>query len=315
VWLSFAPEIQKEVLMEDRLEGGQRTDTDQSPLAGSATVATGTSTAESTASADAPTPVGPDFVYAIGRVEPRFPSLAVEKELAQAIGRGGAAGLTDHQALHRALTDRANRYLARRLCWAFLVENLETYVLVPRDPGDFDLLIDAVRAEPSAGDLDVVLGQRGPIAQPQMCAGLAVPVVVVDQLWSFTRDGLLEAIPRPEGSEDDADRFEQMAGELFDRVMQLADNAGATDEHRALNYLAVRYPAIYTRTAEALAANSSLTGVEVRRSRLAGVRNIVDVVFSYTHRESDVTEQSFVRVDVTEDFPFIVSRLAPFYER
>jgi hypothetical protein len=27
--------------------------------------------------------------------------------------------------------------------------------------------------------------------------------------------------------------------------MQLTDNAGATDEHRALNYLAMRYPAIY----------------------------------------------------------------------
>lgn len=97
--------------------------------------------------------------------------------------------------------------------------------------------------------------------------------------------------------------------------MQLADNAGATDEHRALNYLAVRYPAIYARTAEAYAANASLTGVDVRRSRLAGVRNIVDVVFSYTHRETDVTEQSFVRVDVTEKFPFLVSRLAPFYDR
>jgi hypothetical protein len=45
------------------------------------------------------------------------------------------------------------------------------------------------------------------------------------------------------------------------------------------------------------------------------VRNILDVVFSYTHRETDVTEKSFVRVDVTEEFPFLVSRLAPFSDR
>ena len=33
----------------------------------------------------------------------------------------------------------------------------------------------------------------------------------------------------------------------------MTDNAGATDEHRALNYLAVRYPAIYAKAAEAFA--------------------------------------------------------------
>jgi len=256
----------------------------------------------------------PAYVYAIGRVEPRFPSLAVEKELAQVIGRGDSAGLTDREALQRTVSDRANRYLARRLCWVFLVENLETYVLIPREPADLDLLIDAVRSEPGTADLDVIVGQRGPIAPPELCGGLPIPVVVLDQLWSFPRDALLAAIPRPKGTKDDK-RFEQTAGELFDRVMQLADNAGATDEHRALNYLAVRDPAIYARTAEAYAGNASLSSVDVRPSRLAGIRNIVDVVFSYTHRETDVTEKSFVRVDVTEQLPFLVSRLAPYYDR
>ena len=95
----------------------------------------------------------------------------------------------------------------------------------------------------------------------------------------------------------------------------MADNAGATDEHRALNYLAVRYPAIYATAAEAYGQNASLSGVEVRHSRLSGVRKILDVVFSYTHRETDVTEKHFVRVDVTEEFPFLVTRMSPFYER
>ena len=45
--------------------------------------------------------------------------------------------------------------------------------------------------------------------------------------------------------------------------MQMADNAGATDEHRALNYLAVRYQAIYANAAEAFGRNASLTGVDV----------------------------------------------------
>jgi hypothetical protein len=40
-----------------------------------------------------------------------------------------------------------------------------------------------------------------------------------------------------------AERFRETAGAVFDRIMQMTDNAGATDEHRALNYLTVRYPA------------------------------------------------------------------------
>ena len=44
----------------------------------------------------------PAYVYAIGRIEPRFPRLSAEKEFAQATGRAETAGLTDRQALHAA---------------------------------------------------------------------------------------------------------------------------------------------------------------------------------------------------------------------
>ena len=97
--------------------------------------------------------------------------------------------------------------------------------------------------------------------------------------------------------------------------MQIADNAGATDEHRALNYLAVRYPAIYAKAAEYFAQNCSLTAVDVQGSPLSGVRNVLDVIFSYTNRNTDVLEKCFVRVDVTDEFPFLVTKLSPYYDR
>ena len=126
-------------------------------------------------------------------------------------------------------------------------------------------------------------------------------------------DALIGAIPRPESIEEE--RFGPAAEEVFGRIMQMADNAGATDEHRALNYLAVRYPAIYATAADSYGRSFSLSGVEVVPSRLAGARNIVDVIFSYTHRQTDVSEKYFVRVDVTEEFPFLVTRLATYYDR
>ncbi len=253
------------------------------------------------------------YVFALGRVEPRFPSLALEKEFAQATGRAQTAGLTDRQATQAVLAQRANRYLARQLCWVLTIEGLETYILVPRDPADIELLVEAVRPTPSSLDLDVVIGMRGPLAPPEMCNGLMVPIVTFDQLYSFDRDALVESIPRPATIPER--QFRAAAEELFGRIMQLADNAGATDEHRALNYLAVRDPAIYTTTAEAHGRNVSLTAVDVRLSRLSSARKIVDVVFSYSNRQTDVTEKYFVRVDITEEFPFLVTRMQPYYER
>jgi hypothetical protein len=255
----------------------------------------------------------PSYVYAIGRIEPRFPRISVEKEFSQATGRAATAGLSDRQAVQAVLSKRENRYLLRQLCWVVTIEGLETYILAPRDPADFDLLIGALRPIPQPWDLDCVIGVRGPLAPPDMCNGLMVPIVAFDQIYSFDRDTLIKAIPKPEKAS--AKEFAPAAEELFDRIMQMADNAGGTDEHRALNYLAVRYQAIYAKAAEQFARNASLTGVDVLPSPLSGTRKVLDVIFSYTSRDTDVTEKFFVRVDVTEEFPSLVTKLSPYYDR
>lgn len=263
--------------------------------------------------ANAGTATPPAYVYAVGRIEPRFPKISVEKEFAQATGRSDTKGLTDRQVLHSVLSKPENRYLGRQLCWVMTIEGLETYILVPRDPADISLLIEALRPTPQPWDLDCVIGFRGPIAPPEMCNGLMVPIVVFDQVYSFDRDSLIKAIPKPK--ETSAKEFGPAAEELFDRIMLMTDNAGATDDHRALNYLAVRYQAIYANAAEAFARNESLTGVYVVTSPLSGTRKVVDVIFVHTNRSTDVVEKFFTRVDVTDEFPFLVTKLSPYYDR
>lgn len=255
----------------------------------------------------------PAWVYVIGHVEPRFPKISVEKEFAQALGRDKTSGLTDRQALHSALSKPENRYLVRQLCWVITIEGLETYILVPRDPADISLLVESLRATPQPGDLDCVIGIRGPIAPPEMCNGLMVPVVVFDQFYSFDRDSLIKAIPRPDKTA--AKEFAPAAEELFDRIMQMTDNAGATDEHRALNYLALRYPRIYEAASEAFGRNESLTAIEVRPSPLSGTRKVVEAIFAFRNRNTDVVSKQSVRLDVTDEFPFLVTKLSPYYDR
>lgn len=254
----------------------------------------------------------PSYVYAIGRISWRYPSLAVEKEFAQAIGRADSAGQSDAQAFHDTLAQKQNRYLLRSLCWLLTIEGVETYLLRPRDLSELELLHEAVRPSPSPLDIDVVIGTRGGIAPPDYCNGLMLPIVTVDQVYSFDRDNLIATIPRPDNAEET--RFKQSAAEILDRIMQMADNAGSLDEHRALNYLAVRYPHIYSRAVQAHEQSFTLAGVETRTSRLSTARRLVDVIFTYTHRSTDVSDRYFVRVDVTEEFPFLATKLSPYFD-
>jgi hypothetical protein len=77
----------------------------------------------------------------------------------------------------------------------------------------------------------------------------------------------------------------------------------------------MRYPAIYAKAAEQFGRDCSLTGVELRPSPLSSTRNIVDCVFAYTNRNTDFTEKFFVRCDITEEFPFLVNKMSPYYDR
>ena len=49
-------------------------------------------------------------------------------------------------------------------------------------------------------------------------------------MYSFDRDALIKAIPRPEKVKEA--RFEAASAEVLDRILQITDNAGATDERR-----------------------------------------------------------------------------------
>jgi len=171
----------------------------------------------------------------------------------------------------------------------FTVQGLETYILRPRDPADFDLLVETLGSPDPISWISCVIGVRGSIAPPELCNGLMVPIIAFDQIYSFDSGTLIKAIPKPE--KIPAKEFGHAAQELFWRIMQMTDNAGATDEYRALNYLAVRYPTIYATVADCYGRDCSLKGVEVRPSPLSGTRNIVEAIFSFANRNTDVTEK------------------------
>jgi hypothetical protein len=249
------------------------------------------------------------FVYAVGRVRQSFPDPSTQKEFAQAAARIKTTRLTDKQVVHAVLSAKENRYLARASKWILNVGGIDTYALLPRDGHDLEHLIETQQPLRAQGDIDVVVGLLGP-AVP---GGSALPLLAYDQIYRISRDELLKTLPRP--AKSDAAAFDAAASELLDRIIQIADNTGATHEHRALNYLAFRYPAIYVATVERYARNASLNSVDVRPVPLSANRHVFDVVFCYVDRSSDVHENLAVRVDTTGEFPFLVSKLASYLER
>ena len=204
------------------------------------------------------------------------------------------------------------RYVARQMCWVMTIAGLDTYILIPRLPSDLDLLIESLRPAPDANALDAVIGIKGPVAPPDMCNGLLLPILIFDQLFSFDRDALLKELPCPKDA--DEKNFMAAAAEVLDRILTVTDNAGAMDEHRALNYLVVRDPAIYACVAECHGRNLEWTSVHTRPWRFSTGRKIVEAFFTFTQRQNEFVEKYCVRVDVNDEYPFLASKIARYYE-
>lgn len=251
------------------------------------------------------------YVYALGRIEARFPNKSIEKEYVQAVERSKSADFTSPQAFYSVLSKPENRYLVRKLSWILTIEDVPIYIILPNGPMDLDILLEAIRPSTCPLDIGVIIGRKGPIASRDMC-GLDVPLVFVDQIYCLEYSNFVKSINLKSLAEEN---FKAAVAETFRRMMQIAHNTGATDKHRALNYLAVRYPTIYTKSAEEHERNFSLTSVEAISSRLSDSRKIISVVFSFTNRETGSVEKYFIRVDVSEEFPFLVTNLSPYYDR
>jgi hypothetical protein len=263
------------------------------------------------------------FVYAIGTVEAEYPNVGIEREM-QMMGMGIEAepevpmkSTEDRHWQHAVLTKdrKKTRYLARQLSWRLTIEDLPAFVLKPRDCCDFDDLIDCLNRpkypKPDGGkrkkgktaasdpnvallpdDLDVIVGVKGANTPDGI-------EVYVDQI--FQRDILFP--------------------HKHVYFSQIVDNYGLKDEDRAYNFLTARYdiaPKILEVQKEFVQVE--LEGVPTIYSRLSGDANrIVRVIFTFKGHlkgHSGLVERKyFVRVDVTNEFPVIITPWHPYLDR
>ena len=265
------------------------------------------------------------YVYAIGRITPQFPDLGVEKEFVQlggsTVARG--AGMLETDRLIEILRDPATAYLARQLCWVFSAGDVDTFIIAPRDDAQTRAIVESLPPTEHVGQtIHVVVGTMGLPLLGTACAAATLPTVLVDQHLTFPLTDFLAALGnvdagsggkkgKGEGKVDN--RFGVVAHDLFARLTRRSDNRGVSDEHRAANYLALRYPQLYQLAAEAYADEKTLTDVQLRRGS-GELRHIVAVRLIFRARRTDMIERYQCLVDVTDRFPFLSSPLTPVYD-
>jgi hypothetical protein len=265
-----------------------------------------------TASASAP-PTNPtaQYVYAIGRVEPRFPNASVQNEYQHLSGRFGADAMADRGALQTLLSQRENRFLVRELCWTLNIEGLPRYILSPSDPFDWPVLVSSLHRSPRPPDFDVVIGALGPVAPPDLCGGYPARIVDFDLIISSDYGSFVEALLKAPPLEKEKE--DEETGTIDSKLVTSMQpyNLGAKDEDRAFNYLLFRHARIYQRTAERITKNFELTRVD--RRPVIDYRHLIDVTFIYTHRETTFAQAYSARVDVSGKYPVLLAELSRYY--
>jgi hypothetical protein len=248
------------------------------------------------------------YVYAIGRISVKFPSLALEREFRQReTAMRLPPGEERNQRIAKVLEE--NGHLAAKMCYLLTIGGIPAYILAPGGPYLRKPLLEAVALSEEAEAHVVVVGRVASMAPPHLCAGVLAPILICDQMYVFhVREWLASLTSSLETalSERKVDRqhFSSISRRIFSRVIRSTENVGATDTHRALNYLVMQHPGIFLAAAER--ANSrELDRIDTQLIQGASARKQVAVILSFLDPTTGVAERLFTRVDVTEEWPFV----------
>lgn len=253
------------------------------------------------------------LIYAIGTLDVRFPTVGVEREFQQR-ERAMPGELPAGRGERLAHVLRANPHLWSRVCFVFSVGNVPAYIVTPSGQHVFHRMVEAVAGEAGSDAFAVLIGRRVGTAAPASCGGLLAPMIICDQLYpSKVEEWVEELGTRLEGALKKKDfekkRFSTIAREVFHRVVQSTENIGSLDSHRALNFVLVQHPGLALSAYER--SNSMLDRIETRIVQGTDLRRIVAVILTFVDRATGVPERTFCRVDVTEEWPFLIDGASP----
>jgi hypothetical protein len=249
------------------------------------------------------------YVYAIGRLDVRFPSLGIEREYHQRERALHDLPQQPRNARIVAVLEK-NPHLALRISYVFLVGGTPVFALSPSSGSLKDAFFKALARSHQQDHSCVVIGRVGAFTNPASYGGLLLSLVSVDQLYEFSAsewgEGLAKtAQPALQSHKVETSHFQAVSQGIFREVTTMPENLGIADGHRALNYLVVQHPGMFLAAAER--PNHVMDRIETRVIQGMGGRRHVVVILSFLDRGTGVPERLFCTVDVTEEWPFVVN--------
>lgn len=266
----------------------------------------------------APMGQGGGYVYALGSIRPEFTDEGLRKEFefaARSIGKSEQ----DHYGVfgYKDPGGGAQRffYIAEQMVWVMSIGETDTYVLRPRSNFELAELVEAIKPNAASveNNLSIAIGPLGPLSSPAESGGLQLPTVLCNQLFhGFTLADVAQKLANSSDLEIESIRQVMQA-------IELKPNAGDTDDRRAMNYIAFRYPDVYKKTQELLKAagtrmgtsnsggNYSLLNIKTEAQAGGGGRRLVNVIFNYQQNDTGMQRSLYTQVDVTGQFPFVSS--------
>jgi hypothetical protein len=250
----------------------------------------------------------PAYFYGVGIITADFPSLNVEKEFYQA-APANAPNPPTQRILFDILSKSENLYLAREMCWKFVINGgVTSFLIKPKSEIELYSMISAI--EPGSSiKLTAIIGEKGPISTPEMCNGLELPIIICEKVFSYSINSILDNIVNDKISY-------QQAQYIFSRMIPLVDNTGDTDAFRAINFLSLNYYEIYRNiyTAEELNNDPDVvvyfTGVQSHPSLVQGDSKLIDIIYSYSKSSEQI--KYVCRVDISGMYPFLVNPIVPY---
>ncbi|HEU5407384.1 MAG TPA: hypothetical protein VFU48_06425 [Nitrospira sp.] len=247
------------------------------------------------------------FVYALGRLDVRFPSLGIEREFQQR--ERAISNLPQHPRTARILAVlEKNPHLALRVGYTFQIGASPVFALQPSSGALKEAFFKALAHSHDASHICVLIGRSGGFSSPPSWNGLLLSSVAADQLYSFTFDEWAEGLSKTAEAalktrKLESSTFRANAQNLLRETIAMPENMGLTDGHRALNYLAVQHPGLFLAAAER--REHVLDRIDTRVSQTAGGRRHVTVILQFLDRTTGVPERLSCTVDVTEEWPFV----------
>ena len=262
-----------------------------------------------------------NFIYAVGIIKPIFPNDGLLKAFNTAARSLDVSDKDYYKVfsyINKSTQVAPYRYIAEQISWILSIKNKHTYQIMPRTHIELTDMIESLKPEENSLQAvnSIVIGLEG-ASQTPVDNGPTLPSVICNQVYFFTMEKLHDDIKKSVSAGT-------LAIQDVIKQLEFEPNLGNTPTDRAKNYLAFRYPTIYKQTdtlktqknnIDSKVDSYSLVDIKTKNNKRGDDRILIDVSFQY--QSNNQKEKIFFHcdVDVSEQYPFISTKLSQFTPR